>query len=124
MKKGSAKSRPMMNLIARSRAPSAPSSTASESPGKTRYESQTPLSPQDEKYYRTVKPVVCSERAPQPVVYADSSNYSEWNVDKAWSSQEWKSDELKEDGTVRPLFALSERINLLLKTMKQNQNCR
>ena len=40
------------------------SSTASESPVKTRYESQTPLSPQDEKYYRTGRPVVCSERAP------------------------------------------------------------
>ena len=40
-----AKSRPMMNLIARSseRAPSALSSTASESLGKTRYESQSPL---------------------------------------------------------------------------------
>ena len=37
-----AKSRPMMKLIAR--APSALSSTASESPGKTRHESQSPLS--------------------------------------------------------------------------------
>ena len=46
-----AKSRPMMNLIARSneRAPSALSSTQSESPGKTRHESQSPLSPQAEK---------------------------------------------------------------------------
>ena len=77
----------MMNLIAGSseRAPSAPSSTASESPGKTRY--------QDEKYYRTVRPVVC----------AHSSSYSEWNVDKAWSSHEWKSDELMEDRTRRPV---------------------
>ena len=64
-----AKSRPMMNLIARSseRAPSAPPSTASESPGKTRHESQNPLSPQAEKYDRTVR----------PVVYAHSSSYSE-----------------------------------------------
>ena len=61
------------------------------------------LSPQDEKYCRTVRAVVCSERAPQPVEYADSSNYSEWNVDKAWSSQEWKSDELIEDRTRRPV---------------------
>ena len=50
-----AKSRPMMNLIARSneRAPSVLSSTASESPGKTRHESQSPLSPQAEMYDRT-----------------------------------------------------------------------
>ena len=45
---------------------------------------------------------MCSERAHQPVVHADSSNNSEWNVDRAWSSQEGKSDELMEDRTVRP----------------------
>ena len=41
-----AKSRPMMNLVSRcsERTPSALSSTASESPGKTRHESQSPLS--------------------------------------------------------------------------------
>ena len=45
-----AKSRPMMNLIARSseRAPSALSFSASESPGKTRQESQSLLSAQGE----------------------------------------------------------------------------
>ena len=37
---------------------------------------------------------------------AYSSNYSEWNADKTWSSQEWESDELMEDRTGRPvLFA-------------------
>ena len=30
---------------------------------------------------------------------AYSSNYSEWNAGKNWSSQEWKSDELMEVGT-------------------------
>ena len=34
-------------------------STASESPEKTRHESQTPLSPETEKYDRKVRPVVC-----------------------------------------------------------------
>ena len=29
-----------------------------------------------------------------PVVYAHSSSYSEWNVDKNWCSREWKSDQL------------------------------
>ena len=122
-----AKSKPMMNLIARSseRVPSAQSSTASESPEKTRHESRSPLSPQVEKYDRTVRPVVCSKRADRPVVCAHSSSYSQWNVDKTWSSQEWKSDELKEDRTVRPVVCPhSERINSLLKTMRQNQNCR
>ena len=52
-----AKSRPMMNLIARSNesGPSALSSTASESLVKTRHESQSPPSPQTEQHYRTVK---------------------------------------------------------------------
>ena len=30
-----------------------------------------------------------------------SSSYSEWNADKNWSSQEWKSDELMEVRTGR-----------------------
>ena len=53
--RATAKSKPMMNLIARSseRAPSALSSTASESLGRTGYESQTLLSAQAEKYDRT-----------------------------------------------------------------------
>ena len=83
----------MMNLVSgcNERTPAALSSTASESPGKTRHESQTPLSPQAGKYDRTGRPVVC----------AHSSSYSEWNVDKTWSSQEWKSDELMNDRTER-----------------------
>ena len=32
-----------------------------------------------------------------------SSNYSEWNFDEKWSSQEWKSDEVMEVRTVRPV---------------------
>ena len=85
----------MMNLIARSseRAPAALSSTASESSGKTRHESQNLLSPQVEMYDRTGRPVVC----------AHSSSYSEWNIDKTWSSQKWKSGELMDDRTVRPV---------------------
>ena len=103
-----AKSRPMMSLTARSieRPPSALSSTASESPGKTRQESQSPLSAQAEMYDRTEKPVVCrdtSRECHRLVVYAHSSSYSEWNIDKVWSSQEWKSDELMDDKTVRPV---------------------
>ena len=103
-----AKSRPMMSLIARSieRPPSALSSTASESPGKTRQESQSPLSAQAEMYDRTGKPVVCRDTSHERhrlVEKAHSSSYSEWNIDKTWSSQEWKSDELMDDRTERPV---------------------
>ena len=43
-----AKPKPMMNLVSRcsERTPDVLASTASESPGKTRHESQSPLSPQ------------------------------------------------------------------------------
>ena len=111
-------------------------STASESPEKTRHESQSLLSLQIEKYDRTVRPVVCSERAHRPVVYIHSSSYSEWNVGKTWSSQEWKSDVLMEVRTGRtvyeqpPVCSQSTRTNLLLMTMmwtltpSQNQTCR
>ena len=83
-----AKSKPMMNLVSRcrERTHDVLASTASESPGKTRYESQLLLSSWNEQHQRT-------ERL---VEDAYSSNYSEWNADKNWSSQEWKSDELME----------------------------
>ena len=42
--------------------PSTLSSSASESPAKRSYESQSPLSMQAEKYERTGKPVVCPQR--------------------------------------------------------------
>ena len=96
-----AKSRPMMSLIAR--APSTLSSSASESPGKRSYESQSPLSMQAEKYDRTEKPVVGRDTSHEPghhhrfVESTYSASYSGWDDDKAWSSQEWKSDELMDD---------------------------
>ena len=34
---------------------------------------------------------------------ACSSNHSEWNTDEKWSSQEWKSDEVLEARTGRPV---------------------
>ena len=103
-----AKSRPMMNLVARcsESAPAALSSTASEGPVKTRQESQTPLSPQTEKYDRTGKLVVCRDTIHERHRLAEKahlSSYSEWGIDRTWSSQEWKSDELMDDRTVRPL---------------------
>ena len=91
-----AKSKPMMNLVSRcsERTLDVLASPASESPEKTRYESQLLLSSQTEQHQRTWRPV--------EDVY--SSSYSEWNVDKTWSSQEWKSDELTEERTRRPVL--------------------
>ena len=93
-----AKSKPMMNLVSRcsERTPDVLPSTASESLGKTRYESQLLLSSQTEQHQRTWR----------LVEDAYSSSYTEWNVDKNWSSQKWKSDELMKVRTGRPvLFA-------------------
>ena len=76
-----AKSKPMMNLVSRCsvRNPNVLASIASESPGKTIYESQIPLSSWTEQQPRTGR----------PVMGASSSDNSEWNIDEKWSSQEW-----------------------------------
>ena len=52
-----AKSKPMMNLVSRCsvRNPNVLASIASESPGKTRYESQLPLSSWNEQHQRTCR---------------------------------------------------------------------
>ena len=86
-----AKTKPMMNLVSRcsERNPDVLASTASESPGKTRHESQLPLSSWNEQQPRTGR----------PVMGACSSNYSEWNIDEKWSCQKWKSDEILEART-------------------------
>ena len=89
-----AKSKPMMNLVSRysERDPNVLASTASESPRKTRSESQIPLSSWNEQHQRTGR----------PVKGAGSSGYSEWNIDDKWSSQEWKSGEMLRARTGRP----------------------
>ena len=91
-----AKSKPMMKLVSRrsERTPDVLASTASESLGKIRHESQLPLSSWNEQHQRTGR----------PVLDAYSSSYPEWNADKNWSSQEWKSDELLEVRTGRPVY--------------------
>ena len=100
-----AKSRPMMSLIAR--APSNLSSSASESPRKRSYGSQSPWSAKAEKYDRTVPPVVGRDTSHAPehhhkqfVESSYSARNSGWDDDKAWSFQEWKADESMDDRTV------------------------
>ena len=82
-----------MSLIAR--APSNLSSSASESPGKKSYGSQSPWSAKAEKDDRTAQPVVDRD------VY--SARHSRWDDDKAWSSQEWKADKSMDDRTGLPV---------------------
>ena len=88
-----AKSKPMMNLVSRcsERTPDVLASTASKSQRKTRHESHLPLSSWNEQQPRTVR----------LVLDAYSPNYSEWNAEEKWSSQEWKSDEVVEVRTER-----------------------
>ena len=88
-----AKSRPMMSLVAR--APSTLSSSASESWAKRSYESQSPWSAKAEKNDRTGRPVVDRD------VY--SARYSRWDDDKAWFFEEWKADKSMGDRTVQPV---------------------
>ena len=68
------------------------------------------LSPQTEQHYRTER----------PVVFAYSSSCSEWNVDKTWSSQEWKSDELMEDRTGRPVVTAQHTDRFIIENDETN----
>ena len=80
-----AKSRPRMNLIART--PSFVSSSTSVSPGKIYYGNQDPW-----------KSVVGEDRLGQPgketvlLESFSSTDYSKLEHDRVWSSQEWKAD--------------------------------
>ena len=107
-----AKSKPMMNLVSRcsERTPDVLASTASESPVKTRHESQLPLSSWNEQHQRTGR----------LVLDAYSSSYSEWNADKNRSSQEWKSDELMEDRTGRPVVFAQHTDRFIVENDKMN----
>ena len=102
----------MVNLVSRcsERTPVVLPSTASQSPGETRHENQTPLSPQTEKYDRTGR----------PVVYAHSSSNSEWNIDKTWSSQEWKSNELMDDRMERPVVNAQHTDRFIIENDEMN----
>ena len=83
-----AKSRPMMNLTART--PSIVSSSASTNPGRTSYGYQDPQRsvPIDD---RTWKPVETSK-----------SDYLQEDYGRSWSSQEWKSGNGEHDRSGKP----------------------
>ena len=73
-----AKSKPMMNLVART--PSFVSSSTSVSPVKRYYGKQDPWNS-----------VVAQDRSGKPDNFS-STEYSKLDYDRAWSSQEWRAD--------------------------------
>ena len=93
-----AKSRPMMSLIAR--APSNVSSSTSVSPGKRSYGHQDPWSTNAEKEEGSGRPDIGSDRKTafdyyyheQLMESFSSASFSKWDNDHAWSSQQWKTD--------------------------------
>ena len=101
-----AKSRPMMRLVAR--APSNLSSSASESLRKKSNGNQSPWSAKAEKEDRMGQPVVGIDPRTVSGYYHEqfnessfSARYSKWDDNKAWSSQEWKADKSMDDGTAK-----------------------
>ena len=102
-----AKSRPMMSLIAR--VPSNVSSSTSASPVKRSYGNQNPWSTIAEQEERPGRPVVGSDRKKASDCYQEqfiesssSSSYSKWDDDRAWSSQEWNTDTETSERSGRP----------------------
>ena len=102
-----AKSKPMMSLIAR--APSTLLSSASESRRRKSFESQSRWIAKSEEYDRTATPFVGRDksraRAPPQAICLKLvlSTFTRMDDDKAWSSQEWKSDELMDDRMATPV---------------------
>ena len=90
-----AKSKPTMNLIART--PSFVSSSTSVSPGKRHYGNQDPW-----------KSVAGEDRPGQPGKETDllesfsSTDYSKSDYDRSWSSQEWKAEVTTHDRSGQP----------------------
>ena len=129
-----AKSRPMMSLIAR--APSNKSCSTSESPEKRSYGNQNPWSAKAEREERTWQPVVGSDPKTASDYYHEqsiesslSARYSKWDDNQAWSSQEWKTDTSMCHRSGQPVVTSWGKTResqssffreLSLETMKQN----
>ena len=100
-----AKSRPMMNLTART--PSFVSSSASSNPGRTSYGYQDPEKP------------VLDDRTGQPVE-TSRSDYLQKDYGLSWSSQEWKSGDGEHDrsGNLRKILGIHwGKLTLIVKNI-------
>ena len=114
-----AKSRPMMSLIAR--VPSNVSSSTSVSPGTRSFGNQNPWSTIAQKEEGSGRPDIGIDRKKtfdhyyheQFMESFSSASYSKWDDDHAWSSQEWKTD-------IEILTKEHGHSNSSLETMKQN----
>ena len=103
-----AKSRPMVCLIAR--VPSNASSSTSVSPVKTINGNQNPWSTIAEKEEGSGRPDIGIDRKKAFDYYYhqqfmesfSSASYSKWDDDHAWSSQDWKTDTEMYERPVRP----------------------
>ena len=102
-----AKSRPMMNLIART--PSFVSSSTSVSPGKRHYGSQDPWRSiaREDRSGRPDKSTDLFEASDhcyheQIMQSFSSTDYSKLDYDRVWSSQEWKAEATTYDRSGRP----------------------
>ena len=103
-----AKSRPMMSLIAR--VPSNVSSSTSVNPVKRSCGNQNPWSTIAEKEEGSGRPDVVSDRKTASDYYYheqfiesfSSASYSKWDDNHAWSSQEWKTDTEMYERSGRP----------------------
>ena len=102
-----AKSRPMMNLIART--PSFVLSSTSVSPGKRHYGSQDPWRSNDgeDRSGRLDKGTDLFEASDhhyheQFMESFSSTDYSKLDYDRVWSSQEWKAEATTHDRSGRP----------------------
>ena len=86
-----AKSKPMMNLVSRcsGRTPDVLASTASESSGESRHESQSPLSLQTKKYDRTGRPVVNAQHTDRFI--AENDNLDSYTEAESETSLESRS---------------------------------
>ena len=103
-----AKSRPMMNLVART--PSLVSSSISVTPGKISYGSQDPWSSiaKEDRLERLDKGTDLFEASDhhyheQFMESFSSASYSKLDDDPAWSSQEWKTQTTTYDRSERPV---------------------
>ena len=93
-----AKSRPLLNLVART--PSHVSSSTSVSPVKRSYGSQDPWSSIAKKEERSGRPDKGADLFEasdhhyheQFMESFSSASYSKWDDDRAWSPQEWKTE--------------------------------
>ena len=103
-----AKSKPMMNLIART--PSFVSSSTSVSPGKKHYGSQDPCRSieGEDRSVRPDKSTDLFEASDQHyheqfMESFSSTSYSKLDYDRVWSSQEWKTETTTYDRSGRPV---------------------